>query len=391
MRRAAFLRSQESKVVVTQPLFMSNLLMSNVGMSSLGRTESTMKARLALSKGAAGWLLAAVLALGAVAAAQGTSEFTLQPSALSPSAVAPGGVSSTNIQVAPVNGYTGTVALSCTITLTIATTDPPVCTLSPTALAPPGSATATITTKPTTTNTLYSITITGTGTTTTYSAPALDFTVLAVVPQFTITIQSSVSPSSVPAGSGAEGVVSVNPSNGYVTPATCAAGTGSKCGITLACGSITPLVAIAPVCSFTYPGSSSTLTFTGGNTALATLTINTYGPVVTGSRTRERIFYGLWLPIPLLGLVGVGAATGGKRARKAFGLLAVFVLSASFLLMPACGNTTNLISTPNGITPANSYSFTIVGVDSNGVVSSNVSATNTGPTVSLAVTAPPKQ
>ncbi len=375
---------------------MSNFGMSNVGMSGLGmsdhaRTESTMKTKLAHGRRATGCLLAVILALGAIATAQGTSEFTLQPSALSPAAVAPGGVSSTNIQVAPVNGYTGTVALSCAVTSTITTTDPPVCTVSPTALAPPGGATATITTKATTTNTLYTITITGTGATTTYPAPALDFTVLAVVPQFTITIQSSVSPSSVPAGSGAEGVVSVNPANGYTTPQTCAAGTTTKCGITLACGSITPLVAIAPVCSFTYPNNGSTLTFTNGTTALATLTINTYGPVVTGSRARERIFYGLWLPIPFLGLVGVGAATGGKRARRAFGLLAIFVVGASLLLMPACGNTTNLTSTPNGITPANSYSFTIVGVDSNGVVSSNVSSTNTGPTVSLTVTAPPKQ
>ena len=101
------------------------------------------------------------------------------------------------------------------------------------------------------------------------------------------------------------------------------------------------------------------------------------------------MFYALWLPIPLL--VGIGAATGGKRARKAWGLIALFVLSASLLLIPACGNTTNTTSTPNGITPANSYTFTIVGVDQDGVVSSDVSATNTGPTVTLTVTTPPKQ
>jgi len=350
-------------------------------MSSVGRTESTLKTRLGRGAYSAGCLLAALLVMGAAALGQGTSEFTLQPSALSPAAVAPGGVSSTNIQIGSVNGFTGTVSLGCQVSSSIATTDTPVCTVSPTAVSAPGSATATITTKATSTNTLYTIAITGTGPTTTYTAPALDFTVLAVVPQFTITIQSSVSPSSVPAGSGAQGVVSVTAANGYTTP--------PKGGITLSCGSIAPLVAIAPVCSFTYT-TGPTLQITSGTTALATLTISTYGPIVTGSRTRERIFYGLWLPIPLLGLVGVGAATGGKRARKAFGLLAIFVVSASFLLMPACGNTTNLVSTPNGITPANAYTFTIVGVDSNGVVSSNVSSTNTGPTVSLTVTAPPK-
>jgi hypothetical protein len=326
-------------------------------------------------------LLAAVFALAAAAVGQGTSEFTLQPSALNPSAVAPGGVSSTTIQLAPAlnSGFTGTVALTCQVSAAISTTDPPVCTLRPTAVAVPGTAIATITTQPTTTQTLYSITITGTGPTTTYTSPALDFTVLAVTPQFTITVQSSVAPTSVPAGSGGQGIVSINPSNGYQTPSG---------GITLACGSISPLVAIAPVCSFTPNGS--TLHITGGQ-ALSTLNITTFGPVVTGARAHPRMFYALWLPVPLLGLVGIGAATGGRRARKAWGLVALFVVSASVLLMPACGNTTNTTSTPNGITPANTYTFTIVGVDSNGVVSSNVSATNTGPTVSLTVTAPPKQ
>ena len=327
-------------------------------------------------------LLAAVFALAAAAVGQGTSEFTLQPSALNPSAVAPGGVSSTTIQLAATqgSGFTGTVALTCQVTASISTTDTPICTLSPTAVAVPGTAVATITTKPTTTQTLYSITITGTGPTTTYTSPALSFTVLAVTPQFTITVQSSVAPTSVPAGSGAQGVVSINPSNGYTTPSG---------GITLACGSISPLVAISPVCSFTPNGQ--TLHISGGQAALSTLNITTYGPIVTGARAHVRMFYGLWLPVPLLGLVGVGAATGGKRARKAWGLIALFVVSASLLLTPACGNTTNTTSTPNGITPANTYTFTIVGVDSNGVVSSNVSSTNTGPTVSLTVTAPPKQ
>ena len=327
-------------------------------------------------------MLAAVFALAAAAVGQGTSEFTLQPSALNPSAVAPGGVSSTTIQLAPAlnSGFTGTVALTCQVTASIATTDTPICILSPTAVTVPGTAIATITTKPTTTQTLYSITITGTGPTTTYTSPALSFTVLAVTPQFTITVQSTVAPTSVPAGSGAQGVVSINPSNGYTTPSG---------GITLACGSISPLVAISPVCSFTPNGTG--LQIHGGQAVLSTLSITTYGPIVTGARVHSRLFYGLWLPLPLLGLVGIGAATGGKRARKACGLIALFVVSASLLLMPACANTTNTTSTPNGITPANTYTFTIVGVDQNGVVSSDVSSTNTGPTVSLTVTAPPKQ
>jgi hypothetical protein len=41
------------------------------------------------------------------------------------------------------------------------------------------------------------------------------------------------------------------------------------------------------------------------------------------------------------------------------------------------------------VTPNNTYSFTVVGVDANGVVSSNTgSSTSANPTVSLTVTSP---
>jgi len=330
--------------------------------------------------------LVALLSLLPRATAQ-TSEFTLQPSALSPDAVAPGGVSSTSIQVQPQNGFTGTVDFTCQVTSAITTTDTPVCTVTPGSVTAPGFAIANLTTKPTTTQTLYSVTITGTDPATSFATttPAQNFTILAVTPQFTITVASAVAPSSVIAGSGAQGVVSVNAANGYTTP--------QDGGITLACGSITPLVTIPPVCSFTYPNSNNPqfLTFTGGTAGIGNLTISTFGPETTGSLAHRRSFYALWLSLPLLGFAGIGAATGNKRSRKAWALLGVFIVSASILLIPACGtNTTATTTTPNGITPANTYTFTIVGVDSNGVVSSNISSTNTGPTVTLTVTAPPK-
>jgi len=81
---------------------------------------------------------------------------------------------------------------------------------------------------------------------------------------------------------------------------------------------------------------------------------------------------------------------GGKRSRKAWGLLALFVLSGSLLLMPACGNSSTSTTTPNGITPANSYIFTVVGVDVDGNVSSNTTTVGANTTVSLTVTAPTK-
>jgi hypothetical protein len=332
-------------------------------------------------------LLALILALNLMprAAAQ-TAEFTLEPSPLSPDAVAPGGVSSISFQVQSQNSFTGEVDLTCQVTSTITTTDTPVCTITPGSVTAPGFAIANLATKTTTTQTLYSVTITGTDPATSFAVttPAQNFTVLAVTPQFTITVASTVAPSSVVAGSGAQGVISVNAANGYQTPAG---------GITLSCGSITPLVTIAPVCSFTYPNSTlpTAMTLNGGTAGIANLTISTFGPVTTGSLAHRRSFYALWLSLPFLGFAGFGAATGSERSRKAWGLMALFVLSASILLIPACNtNTTNTTSTPNGVTPANTYTFTIVGVDSDGVVSSNVSSTNTGPTVSLTVTAPPK-
>ena len=327
-------------------------------------------------------VLVASLAVAPAARAQGTSEFTLTTTALDPVAIAPGGTSATSIRVDPVNSFSGTVTLGCQITSTQPTTSTPVCTVSPTTVTPPATATATITSTIQTTTVGYSVTITGTGPTTTYSAPPQQLTVLAVTPQFTISVTNAIAPTSVPAGNGAEGTVSVNPINGYLTP--------SNGGITLYCSSITPLVTIAPVCSFTYPKGSMLELST--NPQPVTLTISTFGPVVTGAALRPRNFYALWLSIPLIGFAGVGTAFSGKRSRKALGLLALLVASAAFLLLPSCGGTTGTTTTtPNGVTPANTYTFTIVGIDSNGVISSNTGTNTSAPTVSLTVTTPPKQ
>jgi hypothetical protein len=321
-----------------------------------------------------------VLFMAPAVHAQGTTEFNLSITSLDPVAIAPGGTSSTSIRVDPVNGFTGTVTLGCQVTSAQPTTSTPVCTVSPTTVTPSATATATITSTTQTTTVGYSVTITGTGPTTTYSAPPLQLTVLAVTPQFTITVLNAVAPNSVPAGSGAEGTISVNPVNGYLTP------TG---GITLYCSSITPLVTIAPVCSFTYPGNASSLTL-GANPESVTLTISTFGPVSTGAAAHLRMWYALWLSLPLLGLVSIGAC-GGKYSRKALALLTILVVGASFLLLPSCSSTTaTSTTTPNGVTPANSYTFTIVGIDSNGVISSNAGTSTSATTVTLTVTEPPK-
>lgn len=330
-------------------------------------------------------LLAAMLALPS-ASAQTDFTLTLNPPNLSPDAIAPGGVSSLAIQVVTAAGFSGTITLGCTVTPPVAgTVSNPVCTVSPPTLTGSGAATASISTQSNTTSVSYGITITGTDATGTQTSPTLNLTVLAVIPQFTINILSTVAPSSVPAGTGAQAVISVNPINGYSSPTNST--DPNKEGVYLSCASITPPVTLAPVCSFN-PANPSV---SASTSQPSTLTITTFGPIVTGSVAHPRAFYALWLPFPMLVLTGLGAAISGKRSRKAWGLLALFILSGSLLLLPACGNTTPTTSTPNGITPANTYTFTIIGVDANGVASSNTGSTSSaGPTVSLTVTAPPK-
>lgn len=329
-------------------------------------------------------LLVALLTLATAASAQGS--FTLSATSFSPVAMGPEGTSAASITIGSVNGFTGSVNLSCAVSPTNLA-DPPVCSVSPATVTPPTSASATITSKIDTAPAAYSITITGTAPSTsqTVSLPPATVTVVGLTPQFTITVARPVTPTSVPAGSGGQGVINVNPVNGYVTPP-------GKPGITLSCSTITPLVTVPPICTFSYPAGQTTLPVNGTGSASSNITISTFGPVITSSTAPPRAFFALWMPFPMLALAGFGAAIGGKRSRKAWALLALFVMSGALFLMPACGNSgTTTTSTPNGTTPSNAYTFTVTGVDADGNIASNTdSTTSTNPTVSMTVTAPTK-
>src|SRR4029077_7733501 len=147
---------------------------------------------------------------------------------------------------------------------------------------------------------------------------------------------------------------------------------------------------IPPVCSFSYPSGMTSLPV-NGVPVTSTVTISTFGPVTTGALTHPGGFHALWLTMPMFAFAGLGAAVGGKKSGKAWGLLALFVMSGALFLTPACGNTTTSTTTPNGVTPNNSYTFTVVGVDADGVISSNTTSnTSANPTVTLTVTSPTK-
>jgi hypothetical protein len=308
----------------------------------------------------------ACLFLTLLPSAMAQTDFTLQAAPFSPYAINPGGTASSNITI---GGSSTTVDLSCTVSPQ--PTNFPDCQVSPATLTAPAGAVATITTallSGTSPPGLYTVTITATDPSGSLSAQQ-NLTVLAVTPQFTITVQSVVAPSSVHAGSGGQGTIEINPINGY---------TGT---VTLACASITPLVTIPPSCSF-----SPTPVPVNGVPATATISISTVGPKITQRIAPPgRIVFALWLPLPMLALTGIGAVIGGKRSRKAVGLLALFVLVASLLLVPACANNHIAVNDISAVTPNNTYTFTVIGVDSNGGTSSNTGTGTASPTVTLTV------
>ncbi len=326
-------------------------------------------------------LLVSTLFLGMIQPAFGQADFTLQMSTFSgKGTVDPGGEATSSINIVPGASFSGTVDLTCQATSNGTVPIFPSCEVSPASVAPPASATAivnTVTNAGTATPGLYLITVTGTSSTATPNTVTAQayLTVQSVAPGFTITVQTAVAPSSVHAGSGGQGIISVNPLNGY------------SGHVTLACASINPLVTIPPICSFVYPSGAKDLPV-NGVPATATINISTYGPITTGSLVPTRGFFALWLPLPLLSLAGVGAVAGGKPSRKAWGMLALLVLGGSLLLLPGCGsNTTTTTTTPNGVTPNNTYTLTLVGVDTVGNVSSNTGTgtTSSTPTVTLTV------
>ncbi len=279
------------------------------------------------------------------------------------------------------NGFSGSVTLGCQVTTTVQNpTDPPQCSVSPETVSPPASASATITTKSDTSTVSYAVVITGTPSSgPAITLPEMNLTVLAVSPQFTITVERPVAPSSVPAGNGGEGIINISPVNGYTT---------TSGGITLSCSSITPLVTLPPVCSFNPP----VVTITGPGTYSSQITISTFGNVTTTAAVHPRrsnsLLYGLWMPLPMLAIIGLGAVSN-KRSRKAWGLLALFVMCGTLFLILGCSNAANRTTAPNGITPAGTYSFTVTGVDGAGNIASNTgSTTSANPSVSLTVTAP---
>ena len=307
-------------------------------------------------------------------------DFTLSASAFNPYAVNQGGSTLSTVSVSPTNGFSGDVGLACAVTGGSQGAALPVCQVSPGSITPPASASLTFSgstgSGAAATAGSYVVTVTGTSGSLSHQQE-LNISVLAVAPSFTVTVQRPVQPNSVHAGSGATAIISINAANGYTMSGT---QNGQNLGVWMSCATISPLVIYPPVCSF----SPQPVPVTGTITPV-TLTIGTSGNAQkTSNAAPGGRFWALFLPLPMLAFAGFGAACG-KRSRKAWLLLGFFVLAASLLLIPGCGNTTTTTTVPTTtiVTPKNTYTFTLMGVDSSGTISTD--SGNGAPSVTLTV------
>jgi hypothetical protein len=309
----------------------------------------------------------------AASASLAYGQFTLSVfSPPSPPFVDPGQKSIAELDLEP-NPSTDPITLTCVVTTQIPQpVSLPTCDPSPTSpITPPAKPSLTIGTFATTSFGLYNIAVTGTSSTNSTQTITLTLNVVNVVEDYTLSVApTTATPSSVHAGQQATTTVTVTPIANY------------SGNITLACLSISPAVAPSPVCSFNPPAVAVT---SGGIPPTSILTITTTGPA-TGSLWGPRVFYALWLAVPGLALVGVGA--GGVRRKNALGTLLLMAVACGLLLLPACNATKSTTSSTSGVTPNNTYTFTLTGADQNGAAPANTictSGVNCGATVTLTV------
>ena len=310
-------------------------------------------------------------------------DFSLTASPLTPVAVNPGEAATSIIDLTATGSFDSPVSLSCTVTSSEGDTGAlPTCVVSPASQTPPANGPAL--TVSTTGNVLagqYTIIVTGTSGGLEAQTSPLILNVLDVPPDYTLSVSQAISPISVYAGLTAQATITITPNGGYgsaVPPNQ----------VTLACLSVSPTQTASPYCSFTPP----TVTVTGGTAPTSVLTITTFGQAATTTASAKpskwRQFYALWLAVPGLAFVGLGARRG--RRNRFLWLFLLLVVMGGFVMLPACQTTNNGTEAPNGdVTPDGTYTFTITAVDANGIVPSNNSTASDAATVSLTVTKAP--
>jgi subtilase family serine protease len=265
---------------------------------------------------------------------------------------APGGSGTSTATVTPGGGFTGSVALSCSVAPTTGTSVP-TCSIGPTVSITGTAAvtsTLTVSTTSTTTAGAYTVTLTASasGVTTQTTTVAVTVNPAAVTPAFMLSNSGAITIAS-PGGSGTS-TITVTPSGGF---------TGS---VALACAvTATPLGAIdTPGCTVSTPGA-----ITGTTPQTATLTVST---TAASAQLDQPI-----LPFDRLLKTGGGLSLAAllclllpARRRRLPALLAVFLLCLVCAFATGCGGSGSSGSGGGGNsgTTLGSYTVTVTGTAS---------------------------
>jgi len=298
------------------------------------------------------YFLSAALLLCAAVPSR-AQDFSISATDFSPSPVDENSQAAATLTLQPLNGFNGQVNLQCAVSPLPA--NAPTCLVSQSTVTPPAQPTVSLITTANSPPGLYTVTVTASSAATTLQVPLTD-TVVGVTPDYTISIGTAISPTSVHAGSGATVVLDVTPVSYSGT-------------VTLVCSAISPAVEFSPICTFNPPS----ITVTGAAPVQSTLTISTTGPATTtttslGRRSGRRL--ALWLLLPGFAFCGFSLQrkTRGTPLRWIF----LALLLACVALLPSC-NTFGGSSSNTNKTPNNTYSITISAVDANQVGPSNSS------------------
>lgn len=266
-------------------------------------------------------------------------DYTIAATALTPASLTAGAAASatSTITIAPLNGFTGSVNLSCSVTPVV--TPAPTCIFIPSPIiitGVAGTSALTVNTSATTPSGSYTVTVSGTG-------PANHSTTLSVsvtVADFTVT-GTTLSPASIAAGGTTTSTITVAPLNTF---------TGT---VNLTC-SITPAATRQPTCSL-----NPTSVANGSGTSV--LTVRTTAATTASLAPQSRgIFFAMWLPIGGLALLGTGFTS---RKKKLWAFLFGCLLFSGLIFMAACGGSSGGGGGGGGTpgTPAGSYTVTVTG------------------------------
>jgi hypothetical protein len=280
--------------------------------------------------------------------------FTIAASPLSPAAVSAGASASSTVTVAPIYGFKGAVALSCS-----GLPNGAACSFSPPSVAgASGTSALTISTSASTPAGTYPVSVTGISGSLKQNVP-----VSLVVSGFSIS-GTALSPSSVAPGASATSTIKVAPLDGF------------NASVALSCSSITLNGSVAttvpPTCSF----NPTSITNGSGTSTLTVSTIASSALLNPPAMRRSGLFYALWLPIGGLALIGAGLSSG-SRNKKLVGILLVCLMLSGLIFLAACGGGGSGSGGGGGSggTPAGTYTIIVKGTAGSTVNTTNVTLT----------------